>query len=1113
MPAATPLNRQPRPLSASAVSLAALAGLFACSALAAWSAPMPQAPRTPAIPIDHAERMTKGMALFSASIRPVFVKQCLKCHGGEKKMSGFDLSTREALLAPNAGRVAVVPGNSGSSRLLKLLNHSEQPRMPMGSPKLKAEELRQIAAWIDLGAPYDQPLVAQLKPKGPMQVTEADRNFWAYRPLSPPTPPAVKAAQAVRTPVDRFILAHLEAKGLTLNAPLDSRRLIRRAYFDLTGLPPTPAEVEAFVRECQVEQSSRKLARMGNASFPIRETQRGQDRGRERTRDGSEKIAASAAPPPSPNSHLPSPAQGAYQRLIDRLLTSPHYGERWGRHWLDLARFAESHGYEQDYDRPNAYHYRDFVIKALNQDLPYQTFVKWQIAGDEYEPENPLALAATGFLAAGVHSTQITASQVEKERYDELDDQLRTVGTSMLGLTIGCARCHDHKYDPIPTKDYYRLLSTFTRTVRSDYEVDLDPAAYQAAKAKFERERQPLSEALKRYEERELPGKLQAWLVAHKQEATAVEWLAPEVQSIRSKGGATFTPLPDGSLLAGGKNVDNDSYTVVLRTDLRNIRSLRLEALAHSSLVKGGPGRADNGNIALSDLRVTAAPVSTPSQASPVKLVNARATFEQPGLPVAAVVDENRQSAWALDPQFGKDHAAVFELEKPLGFEGGTLLTLTLEFNNNVRHSIGRPRLSLSTTAPTTLKGLPVAESVERALSRLAADPRAELPAGDRAALLRWYRTQDAGWRELNAKLEAYAKSEPRPQLTKMLISSEGVPAVRTHTQGGDFLEKTHFLKRGDPNQKAEVMTQGFLTLLTRTPEGEKHWQTPPPAGWRTTYQRRALAEWMTDVDRGAGQLLARVIVNRLWQHHFGRGIVATPSDFGVQGERPTHPELLDYLASELIQNGWRLKPIHKLMMSSAVYRQNGDLDRKKAAVDPGNRLFGRQAPRRLEAEVIRDAMLTACGTLDETMFGPGTLDPAQKRRSIYFFVKRSRMVPSMVLFDGPDTLQGIDRRTPTTVAPQALLLMNNTIFRGYADALARRAAPTETAPTADAIRAAYGLALSRPPSAKEASEAAQFVEAQAAIYAAEKRTTPRQLALGDFCQVLLGSNEFVYVD
>ncbi len=260
-----------------------------------------------------------------------------------------------------------------------------------------------------------------------MIVTDEDRHFWSFQPLQRPSVPTIKNEGWCRTPVDRFILAKLEEKSLSPNAEVDRRKLIRRAYFDLIGLPPPPQDVEAFVKD---------------------------------------------------------PSADAYDKLLDRLLSSPHFGERWARHWLDIARFAESHGYEQDYDRPNAYHYRDFVIKAFNQDLPYNTFVRWQLAGDEIEPDNPLALTATGFLAAGVHSTQITKNQVEKERYDELDDMARTVGTAMLGLTIGCARCHDHKYDPIPTKDYYRLLSTFTKTVRSDYDIALDKTNAKSAKVK-----------------------------------------------------------------------------------------------------------------------------------------------------------------------------------------------------------------------------------------------------------------------------------------------------------------------------------------------------------------------------------------------------------------------------------------------------------------------------------------------------------------------------------------------------------------------------------------------------------------------------------------------------
>jgi mono/diheme cytochrome c family protein len=1094
-------------------ALAALGALAAWAALAgsyAFSAPVKAAPSTAAgaaearkslpdpspsksaVPADHAEQMERGMQLFSASVRPVLLAQCVNCHGGQRKMAGFDVTTRETLLRGGSKGPAVLPGKARESRLYRLVAYQEQPHMPLGAPKLSARQIADLAAWIDLGAPFDKPLLegADRAAKRPMAVTDEDRRFWSFRPLQRPAPPKVKNEAACRNEIDRFVIRKLEEKGLALNPLADRRKLIRRAYFDLVGLPPRAEEVEAFVRD---------------------------------------------------------PAPDAYPKLIDRLLDNPHYGERWARHWLDVARFAESHGFEHDYDRPNAYHYRDFVIKALNQDLPYSTFVKWQIAGDEIEPENPLALAATGFLAAGVHSTQITASQVEKERYDELDDMTRTLGTAMLGLTVGCARCHDHKYDPIPVKDYYRLLSTFTTTVRSDYEVKLDSEEHKRALARWEGEHAPLAEALKRYDAQELPSRLDAWLSAHSKEAAQSQWIAPEWASYQSKGGATLTPQQDGSLLAGGKNPDNDAYTLVTRTRLTGITAVRLEALADSSLVKGGPGRGDNGNFALSDFRVTAAPLEG-GQPVPVKLVRSRTTFEQAGLPVQAAIDADRLSSWAVDPQFGKDHAAVFETETPVGFPGGTALTFTLEFNNNQRHSIGRPRLSLAAgPPPAVIGGAPLPESVARALIAKERDANARPSDEERAALRRWYGTRDPGRRELAQRVEEHQKAMPTAPTTKMLISSEGVPAVRLHTQGGDFLEQTHFLKRGDPNQKDGVATQGFLTVLTRAPEGEKHWQTPPPPGWRTSYRRKALAEWVTDVDSGAGNLLARVIVNRLWQHLLGRGIVGTPSDFGLQGERPTHPELLDWLADRLVTGdggqgtghgpgpedgrrktegeigrspvsglrspeAWRLKPIIKLIMTSAVYMQNGDYDAGKAKADPDNRLLWRRTPRRLEAEIIRDALLSVSGTLDETMFGPGTLDETQKRRSVYFMVKRSRLVPTMVLFDAPDALQGLDRRATTTIAPQALLLMNNPTVRGYAEALARRIG-TEGGGIPDAVRAGYMTALGRQPTPKELSDSARFVEQQTAAYRADGKTDARVPALADFCQVLMCMNEFVYVD
>jgi hypothetical protein len=1049
--------------------LVALVGL-------AWAAPGPPAP-----PHAGGEAGSPAdLTFFEAQVRPLLAQRCYGCHSSRaaKVQGGLTLDTREGWARGGTSGPAIVPGDPDKSLLLQAVRYAGAVKMPPAG-KLPEREIATLTEWIKRGAPWPASLAPPAPPnsggtggaKLPVMGGPGASKRWAYQKPVAVAPPAVKLAGWCRTPVDRFILAKLESKGLRPNPAADRRTLIRRASFDLIGLPPTAEEVEAFVA----------------------------DR--------------------SPD---------AWAKVVDRLLASPHYGERWGRHWLDLARFAESHGFEHDYDRPSAYQYRDFVIRALNADMPYDQFVKWQLAGDELAPDDPLALTATGFLAAGVHSTQITKNQAEKERYDELDDMLATTGTSMLGLTIGCARCHDHKYDPIPTKDYYRLLSTFTTTVRSEVDVNLDPKGYQTAKAAFDREHAPLAEALRTYEAEQLPGRLVAWLKDDGRRLAPAQWCVLHPDSAKSLGGATFSELPDGSLLAGGPSAERDTYTFVARTSLAGITAIRLEALADPSLVKGGPGRAANGNFALSNISVRAEALDGQGLPVEVKLARARATFEQKGLPVAAAIDGDGTTSWAVDPEFGKDHAAVFETEAPVGFSGGTRLTITLRFNNNTAHSIGRPRLSV-TAAPGTvpLDGVARPEAVEQALASAAAGGA---PAdADQKALLAWYRTQDPEWVRLNARVQEHLAQAPKPKLEKALISTEGLPAVRLHTQGDDFLPVTHFLRRGDPSQKVEVAQPGFLTVLTRAPEGEKHWQTPPPAGWRTSYRRRALAEWIADPEQGAGYLLARVIVNRLWQHHFGRGIVATPSDFGAQGQPPTHPELLDYLARELVSGGappsppklggggggrpWSLKRIHRLLMLSAVYTQSSAVVPAKAKADPENRLCGRYARWRLEAEAIRDAMLTVSGTLDPTMFGPGTLDEAQKRRSIYFTVKRSRLIPILQVFDAPDALLGLGVRSTTTVAPQALLLLNNPQVRGYAHAFAARVAPKPETAREQAVRAAYLTALSRQPSVKELADSLAFLTEQTASYRTAGHADADALALADLCQALMGLNEFIYVN
>lgn len=1040
--------------------------LWADEAPAEKSKPADGKAQTVPVDKDHAEKMARGLALFKKHVRPVLVQQCVKCHGGESIESAFDLNDREKLLRGGSSGKVVEPGKGKAGALYARISHAKQPGMPFRGAKLSDETIARIAEWIDLGAPFDSPLVENKNQAAlwTEKVVAPDaRDFWAFQPLRRREPPPVKNAGQVQSPIDHFILEKLEAKGLALNPPADRHSLIRRAYFDLVGLPPTPEAVAQFLGDT---------------------------------------------------------APDAWGRLLDRLLASPQYGERWARHWLDISRFAESHGFEHDYDRPTAYHFRDFVIEALNRDLPFDTFVKWQIAGDEYEPDNNLALKGTGFLAAGVHSTQITKNEVEKHRYDELDDMLATTGSAMLGLSIGCARCHDHKFDPIPQRDYYRLLSTFTTTVRSEVDLDLDPAGNRQAKADFEAAHAPLVASLKKYEEEQLPQRLAAWETDWRSRPDkSIDWVILDPQSMKSGYGATLTKLPDGSILAGGTNPPVDLYTFAVHTNLTAITAVRVEALADPSLVKSGPGRADNGNFDLTDFRLTIAPKKLPEGAgsevtapapAKVRFKNPRATFEQPSLPIAAAIDDNEKTGWAIDPQFGKDHAAAFELETPAGQEGGSILIFTLVFKGNDKHAFGRTRLSLSTAAaPAELN----ARGVPQPILEILAGPSDKRTAEQQTALLKWYATQDPEWQKLNLAVGEHLAKAPKPKTAKAMISTEGLAAVRLHTQGGDFLEQTHFLRRGDPTQKVAVAPPGFLQVLMPAADAEKNWQTAPPAGWRTSYRRRALAEWLTDTRQGAGGLLARVAVNRLWQHHLGRGIVATPNDFGIRGSPPTHPELLDWLATELIGSGWKIKEMHKRIMTSAVYMQSSRFDEAKAKIDRENHLLWRRPPHRLEAEVIRDSLLATSGLLDTTLYGPGTLDETSRRRSIYFTVKRSKLVPMMQVFDAPDALSSIGERVSTTVAPQALLLLNNANTRQYAKAFAKRIAPEPAADWATAIRAGYVTAVARQPTEDELADGVSFVTSQAASYTAAGKPDARDLALADFCQVLLCLNEFVYVE
>ena len=1004
------------------------------------------------LPADHPERAKKGLALFKSSVRTTLTQQCLDCHGGKSVKGDFDLSSRELLMSSG-----FVTDAADGSHLVALIEHTVDPHMPFKKPKLAEEQIEQIRTWINLGAPYDAPLAEKsTTPALEMQVKDSDRQFWSFQPLQPTTPPMVEDAAWCRTPIDQFVRARQEAVKLSPNATADRHVLIRRAYLGLIGLPPTPEQVDAFVNDADPE---------------------------------------------------------AWSKLIDELLESPQYGERWARHWMDVARFAESHGYEQDYDRPNAYHYRDFLIRALNADLPYDKFVQWQLAGDELAPDDPLAMMATGFLGAGAFPTQLTETEFESARYDELDDMVMTTGVSFLGLSIGCARCHDHKFDPIPARDYYRMAATFASAIRAETEIDVSPEENRKRQDVFDSQLAAKKQAAAEYEKTQLAAKFREWLATAPAATPQGPWETLHVVSVESSAGTKFELQPDASMLSTGAAPAQEVITIIADSFRPGVKALRIEALTHDSLPQHGPGRAGNGNFVLGDLQVKVVPVDGSGaddklEAYPTKLTAARATHQQntDSLSVAASIDNDPVSGWAVDAGgIGKDQAAVFDLEPSAKVPGSARWTITMSMNHpNPQHTLGRFRLSVSDqTQPMAEVGssgpdAKVLHAVE--VLRKSVDESSE----DWKTGLAWFATSDVEMNSLRQAVLDLEKLGPGLQMAKVMVTSEGLPHMSHHADDRGFphfYPETHLLKRGDVHQKQEVVNAGFLQVLAPAGVELSHWQVTPPEGWnRTSFRRATLAHWMTDPKKGAGSLAARVMVNRLWQHHFGRGIVSTPNDFGVSGERPSHPELLDWLASDLVEHGWTLKRLHKLIMLSQTYMQSGAYDESRAVIDRENVLLWRRTPQRLEAEAIRDSMLAVSGRLDLTQFGPGTLDQNMTRRSVYFFIKRSQLIPMMMLFDWPEHLVSIGQRPVTTIAPQALMFMNSPQGRDYATAFAKRLpqdAPEQT------VREAWRLAFGRMPTDAESAASVQFLKQQ---------PDPQQ-ALVNLCQTILSMNEFVYLE
>ena len=888
-----------------------------------------------------------GMASLAFADAPaILARRCLSCHNNSTRLGNLSLESR-------ATAAAVLPA--------KLLARVERGEMPPGGG-LPPAERTVIQQWIAAGAPWDQPLT--LRPR-------ATASFWSLQPLANPG-----------GSIDSHLLTALRQKGLAFSPPADRRTLIRRATFDLTGLPPTPAEIEAF---------------------------------------------------------LSDPAPNAYENLIDRLLASPAYGERWGRHWLDVIRYGESHGYEQNHIRPHAWRFRDYVIRAFNQDLPFHRFMMEQVAGDLLAPGDPNVEVATGFLVAGPHDTVGNSNLAAKrqQRADDLDDIVNATASSFLGLTVNCARCHDHKFDPIQQLDYYRLAAIFNGVTHADR-----PVATPAARAAHQALLTPLEQQAKTA--RETLARLTASTKAQR---------APAEAALRARHRPPVSPF-------GAE----ESWPVA------RARYVRFSA------PQGFPGGLDELEL-FSPTGQNLAPGATLSVSS-TRVAEGNPDAYHPRHLNDAAFDK-RWFPLATGPASITLALPAPALVQKLAWSTDRLRAFQGRFQQN---TVSQYQIELSLDGQSWT---PVASHDNRLPHRQ--------PDLDRLITLEALNPADrAAFAAAEAQLEA-AETQ-RKQIAPLPLAYAGLfqpPAEPVYLlKGGSVMQ------RGDPVAPASLSTLSHanFTLPLDAPEGEARLQ---------------FARWLAD-DRNP--LTPRVIVNRLWHYHFGRGLVATPSDFGYNGERPSHPELLDYLAQRLLAHGWRLKPLHREILLSAAYQQSSAFQPAAARLDAASRLLWRFPPQRLSAEAVRDSLLHVAGVLNPERGGPSfrlykyTVDnvatyfpldqfgPETYRRSVYAESARSISTELLTVFDCPDSSLPEPRRVSTTSPLQSLSLLNHSFTIDMARALERRLAHL---PPGEQIRQAFLLAYGRPPETAELDQSLQLLA---------------QHGFLPFARALFNTNEFLYV-
>jgi hypothetical protein len=972
---------------------------------------------------------------FDRDIKPILEASCWKCHGPKKQESSLRLDRREAILSGGERGPAAVPGKSAESLFIQAVSGLKTDLvMPKKGERLSLAQIESLRRWVDEGL------------KMPADASSNDmaraRNHWAFKPPVKAAQPQTRKRDWARNGIDHFVLARLEKEGLEPSPEAERVTLIRRLTLDLTGLPPTLGEIDAFLND---------------------------------------------------------KSEDAYAKAVERLLESPHYGERWGRHWLDVARYADSNGFEKDAAR-SIWPYRDYVINAFNRDLPFDQFTIEQLAGDLLPNATLEQRVATGFLRNSMLN-QEGGIEPEQFRMDAMFDRIDAVGKTWLGLTIACAQCHNHKYDPISQREYYQLFAFLNNDDEPFLEV---PTPEQ------EKNRQDILKRVRNLEDKamraepELARRMRDWEAQIAQ--AGGEWtpLDPlEWHNFATK----YEKQSDYSLLGGGDVKPGAVTHVWVDTQQTNITGFLLEALMHPNLPYGGPGMVARGSFLLKEFVVEASPLTDLATTNRVVFRRALADMEATGFGITNAIDGNTEkggwTAATVPVRRNSEHRAIFECAEPVGFPGGTRLKFTLyqkhsngDGHNGDRdkesgldcHAFGRFRLS-ATTRSGPLQVDPLT-SAQRKI--LAVAPEERTPE-QRRELFSIYRFHDPAFAGLNQQIDS-ALTNWVYAATTLVLQQRAEP------------RQTHLFKRGDWQRLGEPVEAGVPAVLHSLP-------TDAPR------DRLSFARWLVDP---RSPTTARVIVNRIWNAYFGEGLFTTPEDIGTRCEPPSHPELLDWLACEFMGSGWRMKSVHRLIVNSATYRQSSKVTPALYAKDPYNRLLARGPRLRVEAEVVQDIALSVSGLLNPKIGGPSVRPPIpasvgdtvyagfswpvstgedRYRRGMYTFWKRALPFPSMLAFDAPTGDTACARRVRSNTPLQALTTLNEKTFVEAAQALGLRVYKNGGADNRERAIYAFRLCTGRQPTERELNSMLAFWQEHLSYF--EDRTAAAlEVALADVKQI-----------